>query len=103
LPRDRRTTASACRWDRAFALPGAGTVVTAPSGAATAAEGDRLTILPSGLEARVRGIEVHDRAAPRATPGRRTALALVGPAHEQVTRGDVVVSVKAGARAARWT
>jgi len=43
---------------------------------------------------------VHDRAAPRATPGRRTALALVGPAHEQVTRGDVVVSGE-GWRASR--
>jgi len=86
--------------DRAFALPGAGTIVTGTVWSGTAAEGDRLTILPSGLEARVRGIEVHDRAAPRATPGRRTALALVGPAHEQVTRGDVVVSGE-GWRASR--
>jgi len=78
--------------DRAFALPGAGTIVTGTVWSGTAAEGDRLTILPSGLEARVRSIEVHDRAAPRATPGRRTALALVGPSHEQVARGDVVVS-----------
>ena len=78
--------------DRAFALPGAGTIVTGTVWSGTAADGDRLTILPSGLEARVRSIEVHDRAAPRATPGRRTALALVGPSHEQVTRGDVVVS-----------
>ncbi len=78
--------------DRAFALPGAGTIVTGTVWSGTAAEGDRLTILPSGLEARVRSIEVHDRVAPRATPGRRTALALVGPAHEQVARGDVVVS-----------
>ena len=78
--------------DRAFALPGAGTIVTGTVWSGAAAEGDRLTILPSGLEARVRSIEVHDRAAARATPGRRTALALVGPSHEQVARGDVVVS-----------
>jgi len=78
--------------DRAFALAGAGTIVTGTVWSGAAAEGDHLTILPSGLEARVRSIEVHERAAERATPGRRTALALVGPSHEQVTRGDVVVS-----------
>jgi selenocysteine-specific elongation factor len=78
--------------DRAFALPGAGTIVTGTVWSGSAAEGDRLTILPSGFEARVRSIEVHDRAAPRALPGRRTALALVGPSHEQVARGDMVVS-----------
>ena len=78
--------------DRSFALPGAGTIVTGTVWSGTAAEGDRLTVLPSGLEARVRSIEVHDQAAAGATPGRRTALALVGPSHEQVARGDVVVS-----------
>jgi len=78
--------------DRAFALAGAGTIVTGTAWSGTAAEGDKLTVLPSGLAARVRSIEVHERPAPRAVPGRRTALALVGPSHEQVSRGDVVVS-----------
>ena len=78
--------------DRAFALAGAGTIVTGTAWSGTAAEGDKLTVLPSGLAARVRSIEAHDRPAPRAVPGRRTALALVGPSHEQVARGDVVVS-----------
>jgi selenocysteine-specific elongation factor len=78
--------------DRVFALPGAGTIVTGTLWSGTAAEGDRLTLLPAGLEARVRSIEVHDRPAARAEPGRRTALALVGPSREQVARGDVLVS-----------
>jgi selenocysteine-specific elongation factor len=78
--------------DRVFALPGAGTIVTGTLWSGAAAEGDRLSLLPAGLEARIRSIEVHDRAAARAEPGRRTALALVGPSREQVTRGDVLVS-----------
>ena len=86
--------------DRAFALPGAGTIVTGTVWSGTAAEGDRLVLLPSGLEARVRSIEVHGRPAPRALPGRRTALALVGPPHERVARGEVVVSGE-GWRASR--
>ena len=86
--------------DRAFALPGAGTIVTGTVWSGTAAEGDRLVLLPSGLEARVRSIEVHGRAAKQAVPGRRTALALVGPPHEKVARGEVVVSGE-GWRASR--
>ena len=86
--------------DRAFALPGAGTIVTGTVWSGTVAEGDRLVLLPSGLEARVRSIEVHGRPAPRALPGRRTALALVGPPHERVARGETVVSGE-GWRASR--
>jgi len=86
--------------DRAFALPGAGTIVTGTVWSGTAAEGDRLVLLPSGLEARVRSIEAHGRAAARAVPGRRTALALVGPPHEKVARGEVAVSGE-GWRASR--
>ncbi len=78
--------------DRAFSLPGAGTVVTGTLWSGTAAEADRLTLLPAGREVRVRSIEVHDRPAERALPGRRTALALVGPSRDEVTRGDVLVS-----------
>jgi len=86
--------------DRAFALPGAGTIVTGTVWSGTASVGDRLVLLPSGLEARVRSIEVHGRAAKQAVPGRRTALALVGPPHEKVARGEVVVSGE-GWRASR--
>ena len=78
--------------DRAFALPGAGTIVTGTVWSGVAREGDRLIVLPTGVEARVRSIEVHDRPATEAAPGRRAALALVGPSVEQVGRGTVVVS-----------
>jgi len=77
--------------DRAFALAGAGTIVTGTLWSGTAAAGDRLLVLPAGVEARVRSIEVHGEAAARAEPGRRVALALVGVSRDQVERGAVVV------------
>ncbi|HKN11383.1 MAG TPA: selenocysteine-specific translation elongation factor, partial [Pseudomonadota bacterium] len=42
--------------DRAFSLPGVGLVVTGTAAAGTVAVGDRLTISPSGVAVRVRGL-----------------------------------------------
>jgi selenocysteine-specific elongation factor len=78
--------------DRVFALPGAGTVVTGSSWSGTVAVGDTVRLLPLDREVRVRSIEVHGRAAERAVPGRRTALALVGVDKDELARGDVVVT-----------
>ena len=78
--------------DRVFALPGAGTVVTGSSWSGTVAVGDTVRLLPLDREVRIRSIEVHGRAADRAVPGRRTALALVGVDKDELARGDVVVT-----------
>jgi selenocysteine-specific elongation factor len=78
--------------DRVFALPGAGTVVTGSTWSGTVAVGDAVRLLPLNREVRIRSIEVHDRAAERAVPGRRTALALVGVDRHELSRGDVVVT-----------
>ena len=78
--------------DRTFALAGAGTIVTGTVWSGTVAEGDRVLVLPAGVEARVRSVEVHGAKAARAEPGRRAALALVGLAREQAERGAVVVT-----------
>jgi selenocysteine-specific elongation factor len=85
--------------DRTFALPGAGTIVTGTVWTGSVAEGDRVSVLPAGVEARVRSVEVHGIHAVRAEPGRRAALALVGVSREQAERGAVVVG-GAGWRAA---
>ena len=77
--------------DRVFALPGAGTVVTGSTWSGSVAVGDAVRVLPLDREVRVRSIEVHDRPAERAVPGRRTALALVGVDRHELARGDVVV------------
>jgi selenocysteine-specific elongation factor len=77
--------------DRVFSLPGAGTVVTGTVWSGSLSAGDHVTMLPSGIPARVRSIQVHGADASRALPGRRAALALVGPTRHSLTRGDVVL------------
>ncbi|MFQ8430984.1 selenocysteine-specific translation elongation factor [Amaricoccus sp. W119] len=80
--------------DRSFTLRGAGTVVTGMlvSGAVTI--GDRVTIAPAGLAARVRSIRAQDTATERAEAGQRCALNLTGEGvtKESISRGDVVLA-----------
>jgi selenocysteine-specific elongation factor len=78
--------------DRVFAVAGAGTVVTGSTWSGSVAVGDSVRLLPSDNDARVRSIEVHGQAAERAVPGRRTALALVGPSKADLGRGHVAVT-----------
>ena len=78
--------------DRVFALPGAGTVVTGSTWSGTLAAGDSVRLLPLDRDTRVRSIEVHGQETQVAGPGRRTALALVGVAREELERGHVAVT-----------
>jgi len=78
--------------DRAFSLAGAGTVVTGTTWSGTVATGDEVVVLPQGIPARVRSVQVHGETRPRAEPGRRTALALPGVDRHAVARGSVVVA-----------
>ena len=78
--------------DRVFALPGAGTVVTGSTWSGTVTAGANVRLLPLDREVRVRSIQVHSQDADQAGPGRRTALALVGVAKEEIDRGHVAVT-----------
>ena len=78
--------------DRVFALAGAGTVVTGSTWSGTVSAGGNVRLLPLDREARVRSIQVHGQDAGQAGPGRRTALALVGVAKEEIERGHVAVT-----------
>src|SRR5881409_959246 len=78
--------------DRVFALAGAGTVVTGSTWSGTLAAGDSVRLLPLDRDVRVRSIEVHGHDAKTAGPGRRTALAVVGVAREELERGYVAVT-----------
>ncbi len=77
--------------DRVFSVHGAGTVVTGTLWSGVAARGAEVQVLPSGLRARVRSVEVHDEPVERAEAGQRVALNLAGLARDEVARGDVVV------------
>src|SRR3954466_13160431 len=63
-----RTTTGVFRLpvDRVFTVKGFGTIVTGTVLGGEVALGDELTVIPSGLAARVRGIEVHGAAVEKA-------------------------------------
>ncbi len=79
--------------DRSFTLAGAGTVVTGTVLSGSVAVGDRVTVSPSGLTARVRSIHAQNRPAERGEAGQRCALNLAGDGvtKDAIARGDVVL------------
>ncbi|MCG6990152.1 MAG: selenocysteine-specific translation elongation factor [Gemmatimonadetes bacterium] len=77
--------------DRAFTVQGTGTVVTGTLWSGSVAPGERVRLLPGGLGARVRGVQVHGHDVPRAEAGVRVALALAGVGRELAARGLAVV------------
>ncbi|MEK6325060.1 MAG: selenocysteine-specific translation elongation factor [Acidobacteriota bacterium] len=76
--------------DRAFSIKGFGTVVTGTLIAGELAVGDELEIMPAGVRARVRNVQVHGQDTERALAGQRTAINLQGLNLEQVERGSVL-------------
>jgi selenocysteine-specific elongation factor len=79
--------------DRSFSLTGIGTVVTGTVLSGAVEVGDRVTISPSGLAARVRSIHAQNRATGRGQAGDRCALNLAGDGitKETIRRGDAVL------------
>ncbi|MGH7475031.1 MAG: selenocysteine-specific translation elongation factor [Longimicrobiales bacterium] len=78
--------------DRVFSVHGTGTVVTGTIWTGTVASDQTVRVLPAERSARVRGVQIHGRAAETARCGQRVALALAGVARHELSRGDVVVS-----------
>ena len=89
--------------DRSFTLPGAGTVVTGTVLSGTVAPGDSVLASPSGLPARVRGIQSGNRPTERGRAGQRLALNLAGESvtKDAITRGDAVLDPALHAPTAR--
>ncbi|WP_449434814.1 selenocysteine-specific translation elongation factor [Pseudomonas putida] len=79
--------------DRAFAVPGAGVVVTGTALAGRVSAGDTLLLGRVGKPVRVRGLHAQNQAALVAEAGQRVALNIAAErlALEQVHRGDWLV------------
>jgi selenocysteine-specific elongation factor len=77
--------------DRVFTLRGIGTVVTGTLWSGTIGEGDELRVEPSGVDVRVRSVQVHDHPVERAEAGQRVAVNLPGIERTQLRRGDALV------------
>jgi selenocysteine-specific elongation factor len=77
--------------DRAFSVPGAGTVVTGTVLAGTLEAGERLVIAPAGHDVRVRGLQSAARPVQRIGAGERGAINLAGVEVAQLHRGDWLV------------
>lgn len=85
--------------DRVFTKAGFGTVVTGTLLTGALRVGEDVDALPGprgrpllGLKAR--GLQVHGEAVEEALPGRRVALNLRGNGHDEISRGDAIVSAK---------
>ncbi|MDO5334660.1 MAG: selenocysteine-specific translation elongation factor [Coriobacteriia bacterium] len=77
--------------DRAFTIKGSGTVVTGTLWSGTVATDDVLTLLPSELACRIRGIQIHGKQTKQAQAGNRVALNLAIDL-DQVRPGDFLAS-----------
>jgi selenocysteine-specific elongation factor len=77
--------------DRAFTLPGIGTVVTGSAGPGVFRVGDPVRVLPGTATGRIRSLQHHELDVSESTPGTRVALALAGVSRTEVRRGQVVV------------
>jgi selenocysteine-specific elongation factor len=76
--------------DRSFSIKGFGTVVTGTLVAGEITVGDELEILPTGIRARVRNVQVHGADTERALAGQRTAINLQGINVDQAQRGTLL-------------
>lgn len=76
--------------DRAFSMPGFGTVVTGTLSDGRFQIGDEVEILPAGHRGRIRGLQTHKKKEEISLPGSRTAVNISGLTLAQIQRGDVV-------------
>lgn len=89
--------------DRAFTIRGTGTVVTGTVADGRLREGATVTLLPGGVEVRVRALQSHGEAVDAVSAGQRAAVALAGLDRGDVRRGDVLVAGEAWRAHGTWT
>ena len=77
--------------DRVFVMKGFGTVVTGTVVSGTLSLGETVEILPSGIEGKVRNLQVYNRPVEKTVAGQRAAINLQGVETSTLERGDVLV------------
>jgi selenocysteine-specific elongation factor len=78
--------------DRVFTVAGFGTVVTGTLSDGHLDLGQEVEIQPSGLKARIRGLQTHREKIEHAVPGSRVAINLTGVSKDEISRGDVITT-----------
>jgi selenocysteine-specific elongation factor len=73
--------------DRVFTMKGFGTVITGTLVSGTIHKEEELEVFPAGRRVRVRGVQVHGKAAEQALAGQRTALNVAGASIDDLSRG----------------
>ena len=76
--------------DRVFSVDGFGTVVTGTLIEGAMHEGDPAELTPSGVQTRIRNLQVHGRDVETAYAGQRVAVNLSGLKKTDIRRGDTV-------------
>ncbi|MEE9567676.1 MAG: selenocysteine-specific translation elongation factor [Desulfobacteria bacterium] len=79
--------------DRVFTMKGFGTVITGSLVSGKVRVGETVVIYPSGIQSKVRGVQVHGQKADQATASMRTAINFQGIDRAAIARGDVVGDV----------
>ena len=77
--------------DRVFTMKGFGTVITGTLLSGTISVEQEVEVLPKGIRTKVRGLQSHNQASPRAIAGQRTAVNLQAVEKDQLSRGDTIV------------
>ncbi|MBI3327004.1 MAG: selenocysteine-specific translation elongation factor [Nitrospinae bacterium] len=76
--------------DRVFTIRGFGTVATGTLFSGSIRVDERVEIYPKALEAKIRGLQVHNASVHEAVAGQRTAINLQGIEKVELERGDVL-------------
>jgi selenocysteine-specific elongation factor len=77
--------------DRVFTMKGFGTVITGTLVSGQVKTGETVEILPTGITAKVRGLQVHGQKVEQARAGQRTAVNLQGIEKSSLERGEVLL------------
>jgi len=78
--------------DRVFTMDGFGTVITGTMIEGEFSVGDEIEIYPSGVRARIRGLQVHSKEVSAARAGHRVAVNLAAVGKTQIVRGDIIAA-----------